>query len=224
MLLLVHGCLRMFELNKNLNVRTEKVYDCNFQKLDDVHIVDNFYSNPDEIFKFLLGQDSWLHKSHENGLNGVSFEDRRFSIGTDLIYPAYEFLQNIHGQLPVYDGAVNTNQTKFFKQEFNNYKDNYWWPHTDEGYTAIVYLNKNDYVNGTNLYEQLVAPDNTEIEHQDPWKPKVYYNCLKHIEPAYNRLVLFNGLCYHGMNICNDRYFDDEYRLNQVFFFKNGTI
>ena len=37
----------MFELNKNLNVRTEKVYDCNFQRLDDVHIVDNFYSDPD---------------------------------------------------------------------------------------------------------------------------------------------------------------------------------
>ena len=84
--------------------------------------------------------------------------------------------------------------------------------------------NKNDYVNGTNLYEQLVAVDQEATEHQEPWKPKVYYNCLKHIEPAYNRLVLFNGLCYHGMNICNDRYFDDEYRLNQVFFFKNGTI
>ena len=215
----------MFELNKNLNVRTEKVYDCNFQRLDDVHIVDNFYSNPDEILEFLLKQDSWLHKPNENGLNGVSFEDKRYSYSIeDQIYPAYEFLQNIHGQVPENHGAVSTNQTRFFKQEFNNYKDNYWWPHTDEGYTAIVYLNKNDYVNGTNLYEQLVAVDQDATEHQEPWKPKVYYNCLKHIEPAYNRLVLFNGLCYHGMNICNDRYFDDEYRLNQVFFFKNGTI
>ncbi len=214
----------MFELNKNLNVRTEKVYDCNFQRLDDVHIVDNFYSDPDEIVKFFLDQNAPLHKGAEDGLNGVSFEDRRFTAGTNLSYPAYEFLQNIHGQVPENHGAVSTNQTRFFKQEFNNYKDNYWWPHTDEGYTAIVYLNKNDYVNGTNLYEQLVAVDQDATEHQEPWKPKVYYNCLKHIEPAYNRLVLFNGLCYHGMNICNDRYFDDEYRLNQVFFFKNGTI
>ena len=41
------------------------------------------------------------------------------------------------------------------------------------------------------------------------------------IKNIYNRLVLFDGDKFiHGMNIVNDRYFSDEYRCNQVFFFK----
>ena len=45
---------------------------------------------------------------------------------------------------------------------------------------------------------------------------------LKKIKPKYNRLVLFDGDKFlHGMNIVNNRYFSDEYRCNQVFFFKS---
>ena len=43
---------------------------------------------------------------------------------------------------------------------------------------------------------------------------------LKTLEPKYNRFVFFDGYRFpHGMNICTDRYFGQEYRKNQVFFF-----
>ena len=43
---------------------------------------------------------------------------------------------------------------------------------------------------------------------------------LKHIPPVYNMCVLFDGLHFpHGMNICNDRYFGDEMRVNQFLQF-----
>ena len=35
-------------------------------------------------------------------------------------------------------------------------------------------------------------------------------------------MVLFDGMIPHGMNICNDTYFGQEYRKNQVFFFDRG--
>jgi hypothetical protein len=58
-------------------------------------------------------------------------------------------------------------------------------------------------------------------EHVLPWKSKDKYKIIKSFMPKYNRLVLFDGFKFiHGMNICNDNYFDEGYRFNQVFFFK----
>ena len=213
----------MFELNKNLNVQIQKVYDSNFQRLNDVYVVDNFYKDPDRIRDYFLNSNPIIHKDHENGLNGVAFEDRRWAERTSQIEMAYEFMSDLCKQPAIDNQSVLTNQTKFRKQDFNDYKNNYWWPHTDEGYTAILYLNDDRIGSGTNLYELLFDDTKGITEHQEPWQPKQNYNCIKHLVPAYNRLVLFDGLCYHGMNICTDRYFD-EYRLNQVFFFKHGTI
>ena len=34
-------------------------------------------------------------------------------------------------------------------------------------------------------------------------------------------MVLYDGMRFlHGMNICNDDYFSDTYRVNQVYFFE----
>ena len=57
-------------------------------------------------------------------------------------------------------------------------------------------------------------------EHYAPWRSKDEFELIKHLEPKYNRLVFFDGYKFpHGMNICTDRYFGEEYRKNQVFFF-----
>ena len=66
------------------------------------------------------------------------------------------------------------------------------------------------------------------------WKNQMYLNIINHgdqkkdfiviktLEPKYNRFVFFDGYEFpHGMNICTDRYFGEEYRKNQVFFFDN---
>ena len=136
----------------------------------------------------------------------------------------YKYLSMICGQKVLSDDRIGlTNQIKFFKHDFNNFKDNYWHPHGDWGYNGLVYLNKGDDTCGTNLYKQL-QDDRNQIgrEHLEPWRPKERYEIIKTIKPKFNRCVLFDGGKFlHGMHIPNDMYFGEEYRFNQVFFFKN---
>ena len=114
---------------------------------------------------------------------------------------------------------IVTNMQRFFKHDFNDYKNYYWWPHQDSGYNGIVYFNKDDNTSGTNLYSVKTRYDMTD-EHFKPWRPKEDFQILKTLEPKYNRLVFFDGLKFlHGANFPDDRYFGEEYRTNQVFFF-----
>ena len=45
------------------------------------------------------------------------------------------------------------------------------------------------------------------------------FPCGETLVAKYNRMVLFDGMIPHAMDISNDRYFGEEYRKNQVFFF-----
>ena len=153
------------------------------------------------------------------------FEDRRHVIKNKEITPVYDHLSKICGHIPISmhkDDTILTNIMKFNRNDFNNYKDNYWHPHTDCGYTAIVYLNKSDDVCGTNLYKS-IKPDLpvTRGEHVDPWRSKENWERITTLKPAFNRCVLFDGRkFFHGMHIPNELYCGDEYRMNQVFFFE----
>ena len=124
------------------------------------------------------------------------------------------------------DETILTNFINFKPCAFNDYKNNYWWPHKDVGYNAIVYLNKEESVSGTNLYINL-NPDQEPPDHPEhyrPWRNKNNFKLIKTIHSKYNRMVLFDGLKFtHGMNICDEEYFKDSYRINQVFFFKDPS-
>jgi len=206
----------MFEINETLEM------DVDLE--NNLYTIDNFYEDPDIIVDYLNKQYSPLHKSGDAGYNGISFEDRRYVEYNDIINPVYRLVAEITGQEPDGGGGIeiSVNKWRGIKRNLNDYENYYWWPHTDEGYTALVYLNKDDESNGTNLYEVIrnYTVGDEITEHKYPWQPKINYRVIKKISPRYNRMVIFNGLCYHGMNICDDRYFNSEYRLNQVFFFK----
>ena len=212
----------MFELNDNLEVNTEI-----FQG-SKIFTIDNFYENPDEISDYLFKEPAPLHKEYDNPTyNNVLFEDRRLRTYDVRLQPVINFLSKLSSQKPlIYD--ITTNQTRFYDDEFNDYKNCIWWPHVDEGYNGIVYFNKNDTECGTNLYSEIT--DVSEMndydnipEHFAPWRQKERYQKIKTLIPNYNRLVLFDGYKFpHGMNIINDRYFSEEYRNNQVFFFERA--
>ena len=210
----------MFELSDNLEVDTEI-----FQG-SKIFTIDNFYKDPDKIFDYLFQNPAPLHKQHDNPTyNGVRFEDRRLKIYDKRLEPVIDFLCELTSQKPLmYD--ITTNQSRFYKHDFNDYKNCIWWPHVDKGYNGIVYFNRNDTESGTNLYSQTIHASemiyyNKIPEHSAPWRQKEKYKKIKTLLPKYNRLVLFDGYKFpHGMNIINDRYFSDEYRNNQVFFFR----
>lgn len=194
-----------------------------------IYYMDNFYKNPDAVLDLFNKTPSRVHHPYlevkSQSLNGVHFDDRRHVLeDCNEISKVYKYLSILCGQKVLNDDRVGlTNQIKFFKHDFNNFKDNYWYPHMDSGYNGIVYLNKGDDTCGTNLYKQLQYDGNRiDREHLESWRPKERYEIIKTIKPKFNRCVLFDGKKFlHGMHIPNDMYFGEEYRFNQVFFFRS---
>ena len=208
----------MFELNDNLEVKKELF------RGTIIYTIDDFYKNPQGVENYLFGQPNKisLHKMDEKpSFNNVYFEDRRHDDSIDNLdlKKVYDFLSRLCGQ--GYEAPdVVTNCTRFKRHQFNDYKNYYWWPHTDGGYNGIVYFNDDD-KHGTCFYEELVEKPDVP-EHYQPWGAKKDFIVIKTLEPKYNRFVFFDGYEFpHGMNICTDRYFGEEYRKNQVFFFDN---
>ena len=79
---------------------------------------------------------------------------------------------------------IVTNMQRFFKHDFNDYKNCHWWPHQDSGYNGIVYFNKDDNTSGTNLYS-VKKQYNMTLEHVEPWRPKENFKILKtYLKPS----------------------------------------
>ena len=208
----------MFELNDNLQIKKELF------RGTIIYTIDDFYKNPQKVENYLFGvpDEIPLHKMDEEpSFNNVYFEDRRHDDSIDNLdlKNVYDFLSSLCGQ--GYEAPdVVTNCTRFRRHQFNDYKNYYWWPHTDGGYNGIVYFN-DDSEHGTCFYEELIEKPDVN-EHEKPWGEKKDFIIIKTLEPKYNRFVFFDGYKFpHGMNICTDRYFGEEYRKNQVFFFDN---
>jgi hypothetical protein len=209
----------IFEINLDAITNNDVIQDSN------IYIIDNFYQHPEKVLNFFLDNPPSIHKRNQKqSYNQVYFDDRRHRLRSYTISHVYKFLGSLCNQKSVlgYD-AIVTNFTRFRRCTFNNYRKYYWWPHIDEGYTGILYLS-DDNVSGTNLYNVLnYTEDFNQNEHTNPWRSKDDYEIIVSLEPKFNRMVLFDGLKFcHGMNICNHRYFSDEYRMNQVFFFKQS--
>jgi hypothetical protein len=225
----------MFHLNPDLEIIEEYVLDSK------VYIIKNFYKNPDDVAEYLFNKEVPLWKEKESpSFNGLFFNDRRFTDFDKRLSNAYNFLKGLCNQSFLYDeSTIITNMTRFSKHSFNDYKNCVWWPHVDNGYNGIVYLNKDENNCGTNLYSpELFSSKEWKLndvysEHYLSWRPKENYRIAKTFKSYYNSLVLFDGKKFpHGMNISNDRFLQpvplmcypqanwNYYRCNQVFFFK----
>ena len=201
----------MWELNDDLIIEKEVF------KGSIIYKIDNFYKNPEKIENHLFHDDVPLHKIHlKPTYNNLHFEDRRLDYYDARLTHVIDFLSSICNQRP-FSYNVITNQARFKRHKFNDYEKNYWWPHRDVGYNGIVYFNDDD---GTNFYEEIITKKKSK-EHFKPWRPKEDLRVVKKIKSKYNRFVFFNGRKFlHGMDINSDRYFCNEYRKNQVFFFQ----
>ena len=203
----------MFELNSDLDIKEEILLGSK------IFTIDNFYKNPDEVYDFLFNREVPLWKIEEKpSFNTIHFIDKRLIEYDERLLPVIGFLSYLCNQ-DAESHDIVTNMQRFFKNDFNDYKNCHWWPHQDSGYNGIVYFNKDDNTSGTNLYS-VKKQYNMTLEHVEPWRPKENFKILKTLEPEYNRLVFFDGLkFFHGANLPDDRYFGEEYRTNQVFFF-----
>ena len=207
----------MFELNNKLEVKKQHL------KNSTIYTIDNFYKHPDKILNFIERNPAHPHKIKEkNSLNMIHFEDLRHANYFSDLEKVCNFLKDIVRQEIKYkDYNFLTNVTKFIDKNFNDYENNYWYPHKDFGYTALIYFNKVE-ADATNLYED-IGDDFKNIkdtsEHSNPWRPKEKWKIIHTIKAKYNRCVMFDGLIFHGMMLNNDMFFN-KYRVNQVLFFK----
>ena len=206
----------MFTINKSSQMEIEYLDN------SPIYTMNNFYEYPEKVIEYLSTNPSFLHKDFiKPSFNGKYFEDRRQQIDTDKANHIYDMLSRICGQKPLIKNVIMTNIFTFKDIEFNDYKNNYWWPHKDSGFTGIVYFN-DDQTTGTNLYKNI--SDNPKgNEHYEPWRSKDKWELIHTLKSGFNKFVMFDGKkFFHGMKIENDIYSDKGYRVNQVFFFREG--
>ena len=204
----------MFELNPIDNLEIKEI---NGTRL---YIKDNFYKNPYEILKLLeqVPTTPWKHWDNPS-YNGVHFLDSRHDFYHEDMLQVNKALENICGHTTGEPGKVLTNCMQFYSKDFNDYNNNYWGPHEDLGYTALIYLNDFD-CPGTNIYNRLEEDVWTGPEHYEPWREKEKFEIVYTIESKFNRMVLFDGgALTHGMAVNDDTFFSTT-RLNQVAFLK----
>ena len=221
----------MFEVNENLEVKQDYLLGSK------IFTIDNFYKDPEEVSDYLFNREIPLWKIKESpSFNGLFFNERRLIEEDTRLENIYKFLSSLCGMGYKFVDIV-TNMSRFCKDDFNDYENCFWWPHTDRGWNGIVYFNKDEENSGTNLYDPKVLQEEewqislSAPEHYSAWRPKEKYSILKTFKSKYNSLCLFDGSKFpHNMNITNDRFFRDiplfsypqvywdNYRCNQVFF------
>ena len=181
-------------------------------------VIDNIFANPEAAVADILSHPADWNKPTMRGMNGIKFEDRRHRYKAQL-NDLLTVGSRLSGQQPSFPDEVITNYTLLYDDPFNDYENNYWWPHVDLGYNAIVYLNHYDGP-GTNLFNPVLPRHPREKEHIQPWNPREHWELVTTIQAKYNRLVLFDGQkFYHSMAI-EDRTWFEQRRLNIVQFFK----
>lgn len=203
----------LFLINSH-KVRCETIYNSKF------YFIDNFYKYPRKIKKWILNHESDFHKKNEVGYNGIHFEDRRHTLINFGMIDVVDYLTKICGQSPVSEkDKIFTNMFRFKNNEFNDYENNYWFPHKDSGYTCIIYFDDDK----TNLYQCSDAKEletvNQTPEHKDPWRSKEKWEKILTLNGKFNRMILFDGNSFfHGADISSKKY-TRKFRMNQVIFF-----
>lgn len=204
-----------FDVNDHLTV--DKDFFIYGNELHEIIIVDNFLKNAKGLVDLLNETEPDLfQKDFKPSHNGVYFRDERHTFNSTKNTKTHDFIKKYIGEDLKFFPWIATNCFKMLSREFNDYKSNYWIPHIDVGYNAIVYLN--DYEEaGTNFYvrnEEDICTNHMIY----PWRQRKKYTVLKYIKSKFNRLVIFNGeKILHGMAIEDDTFFTER-RMNVVIF------
>ena len=189
--------------------------------------IDNFYSHPEWVFNHICSTPPQYHGTKLSKSNGKYYHDMRHK---KVLHELDFYLDDICNQVGFIkkNGKETTLYTNFMMWEndleYNDYKNNYWYPHYDTYYTMILYLNPTQKQNGTNIYQ---AKDDfynkvqsKHLEHYRPWWPKENYEVIDYLEPVFNRAYIFNSKdLLHGAAVDDETYFGNLFRLNQVVFF-----
>ena len=210
----------IYEINNKTITRQDTVLGTS------VYYIDDFYKNPDLLLERLEYEPvkKWKPHLNPNGHNGQKFFDGRHLYKDENFKSVTDFLTTITKQEVEGPTEIFTNIFQMNPDSFNDFENNYWMPHLDEGYNAIIYLNQLPPHNGTNIYASHEDQEAFDVqEHEEPWRPKSKWDHIYTITAKFNRLVLFDGKkLFHGMAVDDDMFVHNT-RLNQVVFFNDPS-
>lgn len=202
-----------------------------------ITVIDNFYSNPDEVREYALSQLPFpylcsIPGERSAGVNPI--------LSTELKSTFEDLLGKKITQWNTFSGK------DFWKGEPENMNtcfqmiletEQSWVHHDDNEYAGVIYLTPNPNPNsGTGLFRH----KETGISEYDPTDPSTDLNLhedrwdlskwelIDEVKNVYNRLVIYKGKHYHRSMIPGFGKNYLEGRLTQVFFFdtegwKSGT-
>ena len=183
-----------------------------------IFTIDNVFAEPKKLERFLFNrQTAMVENKDPFQYNGMEFMKCRYHDFVNKAAPIVWLAANLSNQEPSFYGALKTNTEVWLKGNYNDYENNYWFPHIDNGYNCIIYFNQ-DSKNGTNLYDPSLKDEEwfsslmKEVPvGAQPWIPKRKVKLLKTLRPKYNRMVLFDGAYFpHSPAIENEKYFVDD--------------
>ncbi|NBP55103.1 hypothetical protein EBU71_00935 [bacterium] len=206
-------------------------------------VVENFYSEPDKIREYALSLEYLKGNGNWPGLRTKQLDlvNQNF-----FWFTARKFLSVYYDKLNSNDWQLLTFFQKIYPISADkNHFTNRGWIHKDYcALAGILYLTPNpDPDSGTSIFEINNESDMSNYTHntQDylESKKKLYRDSILdddyqskienhrkqftetlEIKNKYNRLVLFDGHCWHGVNTINC---NNLPRLTQVFFVEKRT-
>ena len=208
-----------------------------------IYTIENVFKYPKKIERFLFNRNSFPVQGDPWRDNMKQYIKQRYTDWIDESCPIVAVAQYLCQQSVGLHGGFHTNVEAWKAGNSNDYKNNYWFPHLDNGYTCIVYFNKigekhvNEITGGTNLYHPKLKEKKwfqdlmEEVPvGKNPWIPKDDIELVYTTKPLYNSMVLFDGNKFpHGSSITNDvfMYAEDlqpqNFRRNLCFFFYPET-
>jgi len=188
-----------------------------------VKVYHNFYTNPSLILEKILNISPYYHKNDSLTFNGRYFYDLRHEGHFDKLNEIVEYFEKLSGQkLNHPESNIITNFQRWAPDKFNDYKNCYWWPHYDNGYTLLIYLNHDNKENGLNLYadsDYIKKQFEYFHEHLNPWQNKKHYKLLRHIKTPFNTAIFFNAKKLLHSCAVNELNYIENHRLSQAMFF-----
>jgi len=178
-------------------------------------VIDNFYSNPDEVRKYILTQDFKVKGNYPG--------NRTRSFATEELKKTIQnFIEPFSGKITDFPLSENSYNGSF---QFTTSRD-HSWIHVDSynNWGGIVYLTPDAPLSsgtgfykfkGNNvMYQETEHSAETGKYSQDVTK----WELIDRVGNVYNRLILFNSKKFHtSLDYFGTDKFDG--RLFQVFFF-----
>ena len=207
----------------------EDLFEVSEDLVVDVHddgyiIIDNYYKNYNEIHNLLQSMPVPNWKRSQNSRNFIDYYDCRPIINN--LHYGDKYAKGMNNILQIiedkFNEIVTVTRTNYI--EFNYFKHInvpssnkfQFFPHRDSPVASITYLDK-ICSGGTALYKNLNLDHNNEGVN-------LLYDVSKIektiIEAKPNRMVIFRGTIMHGGYIEDHSEYLNDWRINEVNFFK----